>query len=243
MKSCLILAGRIDTFEDVYSYLKSNLIDKLNPDIFFHGYPNKKGLEYCKDKIIELWNPKKYSFIEYNEITRKNIHPNYGKFLNKRNETTPETWLSGIFNIKKANELKNSYEKDHNFKYDICIKSRTDAIWYDTPSNEELQLSKLENNILIPTAWDFKCVNTDSVSDVVAICNSKTMDVYSSLYDYIDYYYDEYNFFHPETLLGLHLKKHNLNRIEITKGYDPFSKKPNNSGWVVIDPNPNRKSF
>ena len=130
-KVAIIIAGRLDTFEDVYPTFKKYVIDYFEPDIFFSVYPNNNWLKYCENKIIELWNPKKYLLREYTEQVRREVHPNDEIFsTRKRPETNPNTWLSGIYNVKLSNNLKKEYEIENNFKYDICIKVRTDCIWH-----------------------------------------------------------------------------------------------------------------
>ena len=80
------------------------------------------GMDYCDQKVRELWNPKKYILREYTEEVRKEVHPNDEKFnARKRPETTPHTWLSGMYNLKKVNELKLKYEKENDFTYDLCL--------------------------------------------------------------------------------------------------------------------------
>jgi len=244
MTTALILIGRLDTFETLYSTLKEYIIDPLQPDIFFSGYPNLKGLEYCENKILDLWKPKKYILREYNQKVRQEVHPNDTKFT--RSHTAPpkiSSWLSGIYNVKMANNLKLEYEKQLNFKYDICIKARTDLLWYNNISAEEIELAKQPNNILIPAAWNFSQIHPLGASDVTAISNSESMNIYSSLIDNIDRYYDSGEYFHPESLLGIHIHKHGLNRINITGGWDPFTKIPNETGWAVVDTNPDRREL
>lgn len=244
MKTAIIIPGRLDTFEDVFPSFKEYVLDVFQPDIFFAGYPNIKGLEYCEQKLIELWNPKKYILRRYTEEVRREIHPNDSRFLErKRSETNPHTWLSGMYNVKLANSLKESYEQENNFTYDICIKVRTDCIWHTHITLEELELAKQDKNILIPAAWNFSEIHPLGTSDVAALCNSKTMNKYAAFMDYVDYYYDQGNQFHPESMLGIHIHHMGLNRIAITTGKDPFSHIPNQSGWVVVDPNPNRRQL
>ena len=96
---------------------------------------------------------------------------------------------------------------------------------------------KDSNNALIPTAWDFKSVHPLGCSDVTCVTSSEGMNKYSSFMDYVDHYYDRGEIFHPESLMGIHVNHVALNRISITKGIDPFTKKPNQSGWAVVDPN------
>jgi hypothetical protein len=236
MKIALLIVGRLDTFENMYPKLNEHVLSKLNPDIFFSGYSNKKGISYCEKKIKELWKPKKYFLREYTPEVRKEIHPNDEIFdSNKRSETTPHTWLSGIFNVKNANKLKTIYENENNFKYDVVIKTRTDLKWYSDISENDLLLAK-SGNILIPTAWDFKCVHQDAISDMIAITDSVGMDKYSALIDHVDEYFSDGNLFHPETYVGLHIKKMKLNRIEISHGIDC-------TGWCLIDDDINRKNY
>ena len=236
MKIALLMVGRLDTFENMYPTLNKYVLEPLSPDVFFSGHPNSKGIEYCKEKIQNLWNPKKYILREYNESVIREVHPNDEIFnQNKRPEVTPKTWLSGIYNVKLCNQLKNEYQTENNFCYDVVIKSRTDLTWYNTISNDELKLAQ-SDNILIPTAWDFKNVHPLGTSDVIAISNSQGIDKYSSLIDNIDTYWNEGNIFHPESLVGIHIERMKLNRIEISSGID-------RTGWAVIDPNPNRKSI
>ena len=239
MKTCILIIGRLDTFERCYPSLKEFILDPLDTDVFFSGYPNKKGLSYCEKKINEIWKPKKYLIRKYNDSIRKKIHPNDLRFNDrKRTETKPHTWLSGMYNLKHANQLKCEYENENNFKYDICIKARTDLIWHSNIDEDDISLvMKDSNNALIPTAWDFKSVHPLGCSDVTCVTSSEGMNKYSSFMDYVDHYYDRGEIFHPESLMGIHVNHVGLNRISITKGIDPSTKKPNQSGWAVVDPN------
>ena len=237
MRTALLLIGRLDSFVKDYDSLKTIILDKLSPDIFFSGHPNKKGIEYCHKKIEELWSPKKYLLREYTDDVRKEVHPNDCRFnVRKRPETNPHTWLSGMYNLKIANELKKQFEKENDFTYDICIKARTDVLWHTEVTEEQINLSRVNGNILIPTAWDFKGVNSFGVSDTSAICNSETMNKYSSFIDHVDQYFDEGHLFHPESYNGIHIHRMGLNRIPVNCGIDPFTKQPNKSGWFVMDP-------
>jgi hypothetical protein len=236
MKVALLLIGRLDSFVKDYDSLKEIVLDKLSPDIFFSGHPNKEGLEYCEEKINELWNPKKYILREYTDDVRKEVHPNDRKFVGGRC-VTPHTWLSGMYNLKLANQLKKEYEEENEFTYDICIKARTDVIWHTPITEKEIERAKEDENILIPTAWDFKSVSPLGVSDTSAICNSETMNKYASCIDHVDQYLNEGNVFHPETYNGIHIDRMGLMRIPITSGIDPFTNQPDLVGllWTLID--------
>lgn len=241
MKICLLIAGRLDTFEEMYEYLQKYILMPLKPDVYFSGHPHEKGTPYCETKVNDLWKPKKYMIRDYTDSVRKETHPDDSKFRNKRSETTPHTWLSGIYNVYLANKLKKEYEIENGFRYDVCIKARTDLMWTSTPTEEELKEATEPNKVLIPTAWDFTCVSKHGVSDVTCISNSESMDKYSSLIKYIDEYYDSGHIFHPESLMGHHILNMKLDRVRIEKGENPFTSEKNQSGWAVVDPNPRRR--
>ena len=74
LKICILIIGRLDTFETCYESLYKYILEPLNVDVFFSGHPNFLGLEYCENKIKELWKPKKYCLRDYTDIIRKEIH-------------------------------------------------------------------------------------------------------------------------------------------------------------------------
>ena len=115
-----------------------------------------------------------------------------------------------MYNLKKVNELKLEYEKENNCTYDLCLKCRADALWHTPITETELNRAKIDENILCPTAWDFKSINKFGVSDTSALCNSETMNKYSSFIDHVDQYFDEGNVFHPETYNGIHIDRMGL---------------------------------
>ena len=215
MKIAICLSGMLRNFEITYPRFKKFIIDKHSPDIFFCGYPNKFGFDYCNDSINNLYKPKKYILNEYTDELRKKICINENKYLsNKRNETTINNFISQLYNIKLCDDLRTKYESENNFKYDVVIRSRMDVFYFN--SFEESELSQAKNgSILIPEEWDFKIVNDCAVSDSFAMSNSKNMEIYSSLYEQFDKYFDNGILFHPETLFGHHIAVNKLQRIKV----------------------------
>jgi hypothetical protein len=234
MRVAVLLPGMLRNFEVTFPKFKQYIIDQLNADIFFSGYPNNRGIEYCEEKLVELYNPKKYILREYTDELRREICPNENKYISRKNpETNPHTWISGIWNVKQANELRKQYEKENNIKYDLVFKSRIDFFFYSSISKNDLELA-LQDKILIPNAWDFKSVNPWAVSDAFALTTPKVMDIYASLYDYIDTYFDRGDRFHPESLVGRHIQEHSLDRVEIIGDIpNPFGDW--GCGWAIAE--------
>lgn len=61
-------------------------------------------MEYCQEKILELYKPKSYIFMNYTEVKDK-ICQDYQKYYSrKRPETSVENTISAFFNVKMCDE-------------------------------------------------------------------------------------------------------------------------------------------
>jgi hypothetical protein len=232
MKVAVLISGMLRCFEEVQPEFKKYIIDVFQPDIFFSGYPNNKGLEYCDTKVKQLWNPKKYIIRNYTEELRRKIHSNDEKFEKRKvSGARVSSTLSGKYNIKLVNELRKQYESENDIKYDLIILWRPELIFYKTLDEEQIEKA-ISGDVLIPDAWDFKEVNPICVSDIGVVTNGKSMDIYASLIDCIDKYWEEGYLFHPETLMGVHLEKTGLRRTGV-----------NCTGWYLYYDREERKGF
>lgn len=212
MKVAVLVSGMLRTFEETYPRLKKYIIDDLEPDIFFYGYPNKKGMQYCQNKIKELWNPKDFQILEYTDDLRKKICLDENKYeKNKRPETKVNNVLSAAYALKKCNDLRLKYQNDNHIDYDIILRIRPDYYFINYITKSQLESAKI-GEILIPNEWDFKEVHSLAVSDGIALSNNFSMNKYCELCNCIDKYFDEGIMFHPETYFGVHIDRMNLNR-------------------------------
>ena len=159
MKVAICLSGQPRTWEKCYhTWIK--LIDAIkqnyqvdNVDIFCHLWdfntpPHRllmqEGWDYAtvpgepisedeKVRLINVLNPKKYLF--ENELSNKNkIEETRNRnmaHINEHGQTNLE-WISGQFySIMYACHLKKMYEFENNFRYDVCIRMRTDMFFED----------------------------------------------------------------------------------------------------------------
>lgn len=202
MRIALCLSGGLRNFKDTFYSFDEFLFKKYNVDTFFYGVENKEGIEQNTADLIRLFQPKKYvinSGDYYKSIPcRYNIPTSYYSF----------------YNVSKCNELKEKFEKENNFTYDVVIRSRTDFFWFRSITTEELELAN--NFILTPKEWSFKGVNHFALSDIFAFSTSALMDKYSETFKYIDKYCQDITF-HPESIMGYHLTKHNVPTKEINR--------------------------
>lgn len=209
MKVALCFSGHLRTYEQTAESIRKYLIDPLDCDVFIHTW-NKIGFmrydgdtsqKNTKDEmalIKELLHPKKIFIEETGSI--KWDGTKYKERSISRED--PANVLGMFYKVKKANDLRKEYEKEQGFSYDLVIRARTD-LFFSSP----IAQYELENPEFL---WIPHFDSWGGTNDQFAFSNGPNMDVYSSLYDYIDEYWNEGVVFHPETLLDRHIEKNNL---------------------------------
>lgn len=209
IRVALCLSGHLRTYVQVADSIKKYLIDALDCDVFIHtwdkigfsrydGDTNERDTNNELDIINELFKPKSI-VVENSKPTVNNID----KYLTRSiSRESPLNVFGMYYKIKMANELKKEYEEKNNFIYDLVIRSRADLMFLSYIPKFELENTEL---LWIPNfdMWG-------GTNDQFAFSSSKNMDIYSSLYDYIDSYWEDGVVFHPETLLDHHIEKNNL---------------------------------
>jgi len=207
MKIALCLSGQPRYIDIGYQYLYNNILSKYNIDVFSHIWYDEElidsDIEFCirynrshkweKDsdkKILNLYNPKKYIFESPKSFS---VQPFTGANFEL---IKPENVLSMFYSIEQANKLKKEYEKENNFRYDLVIRSRTDIILH----NFNLNLNTVDKNKIYCYGLDqFMFENTIICNDQFAFGSSEYMDIYSSLFSMLEYYWQTYK---PPSMVG-----------------------------------------
>lgn len=236
MKVALCFSGGIRNFETNFKSIKQCLIDPLNPDIFIHGWYFKvdelnnihkmyRKKETDENKVLSLLKPKKYKLENFDKnkelemIKKFNINEIKEKYQDnlKLGQLFPNT-CGMFYSIYQSNQLKKEHEKENNFKYDIVIRCRPDFEYYTPLNFKILQLVK-NNNILMPL--DNYAFVTQQC-DKFAVGNSKIMDIYSELINYILEYERKYpkEFWDGPNVLKKHLDENNIITNWIYFDYD-----------------------
>lgn len=156
-KIAVCLFGHLRTYKYCYKFLKENLLDLYDCDVFMHTWSTlsrtQKGGRNelisdnstlkLKDEIIKLYNLKDILIEE-----QKNNESEYGIVMSEIN--TPLS-LFGMHNMFysnfKANQLREEYQKKYNVQYDYVICTRPDVILYEKFDIEQ-QKSGLSQNQL-----------------------------------------------------------------------------------------------
>ena len=236
MKIALCLSGYLRTFKECWPSIKENLIQNNGVDIFIHTY-DKLGHSSGWRSPIDLSENIDMKFLESIPnvkiiVTEKwdDIKYKFEKFRKYQPNVTNINVIATIFyKIYMCNELKKQYEKEHNFIYDIVIRTRGDQVFtkkinWDFPLNKVLinaypwgdedyvchyQLTNDKGNVILE--HENECVN-----DRFTAGNSANIDFVSNLYNHFGELIDgshtvELEYLSSKYFQPLELEKRKLN--------------------------------
>lgn len=186
MKIALCLFGYINskatkTSHCAYSNEFKHLFDKVmvhNPDVFLHSWEVEK-----EDSLVEKFKPKLYTFERQRSFDNQLRTTDWSRF--SRSYQKPFNAFSALYSVKKTNELKTMFEKEHGFKYDCVILSRFDVGYHTNGKNKTsfIDFNPNYNMESVYTAyWDQ--INA-GISNHWIYSNSKNMDLITNMYDHI----------------------------------------------------------
>ena len=195
-----------------FDYYKKHLLDKnVHVDVFIHSWSIEE-----KDKLISLYEPKKYCIERQSQFPQAINHPlaeggvrsklkmaicrfmskgNYVKLKEQQQKMLFRAY-SRWFSSKKVLELKKQYEDENNFKYDCVMISRMDIAFFT-----DVIFDRYDMNYFYASHWngapikenDFKGDRLNrnkgkGFLDFWFFSNSDNMDKFSLLYDNIEQY-------------------------------------------------------
>ena len=201
MRVALCLSGHLRNFLQ-YSYnLTKFVLDPYKPDVFISLWdtsgwrlegplvkedPDYKGFDYWTeqidlDAVLNYLKPKSYIF--ENWATKEDFFLREAAkigHLAPPPDHRPTNLLSMYYKIQNCNKLKVNYEAEHNFKYDIVIRSRFDTV-YGGPLLPPLIIKQiLGGTIITPTEYSH-----NGIGDIITLGNSEVINKFSNLLDYI----------------------------------------------------------
>jgi len=199
-----------------YNNLKRLLMDKYDTDIFIHSWGKKYQYQInsiysptkflFEDQINFDTNLINYNIEENNKnINSWKISDNakycYNKDLNNNNKIKKDGWdyfiseykimafrsSSRWYSTKKVLELKNIYENDNNFKYDIVILCRFDN---DKPGCnisynllDKIDFNTIDNNYIYAEYRKGRSDCNYAMNDLWFFANSDNINMFMTLYD------------------------------------------------------------
>lgn len=210
IKTALCISGHLRTFENNFHSIKSNILDRLNCDVFIHTW-DIMGLSYrpCDSKLYSIETEKLLSKINALYNPKKIIiEPSRDFEVSPlmRSRLIDHRDISGIlsmfYKVEACNSLKTEYEKELNFTYDCVIRFRGD-LYMELPLPIDYNTNL--NHLFIPIYGNF-----GGICDQIAYGSSSIMNVYSNLYSNIEKCLQNGAPMHPERLLQFYIDSNKL---------------------------------
>lgn len=207
MKTAILISGYLRTFKSNLPKIKETLLNQFSGlDIYIHLTKNESKEDiYLNSSNLE----------EDIEYINKQLNPlsiiceeNYFFSEEKKENNTYNLW----FKYYKLNELKKLNEESSGIKYDLVIKYRPDL---NLISTNIFDRDFSEEKIFIPSESlidmsKLKSEKDKFICDIFAFGNSRIMDNYFSIFEYLENLINEYG---PvsETVLYHHLENNSVN--------------------------------
>lgn len=173
MKLALCLSGQPRSFDKAYPFLKKNLLDLHDVDVFIHGWrPNgmAKYLQMYED-INELYHPR---YLKLESPLRESVN----EHMFVPNSSHPANHVTSmLYSIYFANNFRIIHELSKGIQYDFVIRSR-----FDFALNKPIDFDNLRKDVVyIP-----KDVEGESLfNDQFAVSSADSMNCYSSTFLHI----------------------------------------------------------
>ncbi len=197
MKIAVCISGQPRAYAQGYEYLKRNLLDKYDCDIFIHTWHNKV---YRTTDVIELYKPVEWK--AENQLSKSFYDSKYTNTPDA-NGWPPHATVSMFYSTFQALVLKTNHELLHS-RYDWIVKTR-----FDYALNGVLPFEHLDRNKLyIPN-----CRMTplrDFGNDQFAFGSNHVMTDYMSTYLHMDQYYNAGCAMIGEDMMSANLHRHGL---------------------------------
>lgn len=217
MKIAVCISGQPRAYKEGYEYLKRNLLDHYDCDIFIHTWKNKV---YQTEDVIDLYQPTRHK-IDI-PLTSSNLNVKYTHTPDKEN-WPPSATISSFYSTFQTLLLKIEEEIAYR-PYNWVVKTRFDYALNVRISFEALDSQKLyiPNCRMVPTR--------DFGNDQFAFGRTNVMNDYMSTYLNLDHYYRMGTQMIGEDMMRANLHKYDLigERLEYVDMNNPFPPGPYN---------------
>lgn len=219
MKLAILLFGHMRTFQECSTFLKSNLLENYDCDIFIHTWDitdtnrfTDKNVEVTLNRIEEIYQPKSI------KVEKQNFIEELGEYSKDQNSTLKKhsVPLHGLkymlHSMHEAYLLKTNYQKIHNIKYDYVILIRPDV-----KLNSEFNLNNYlkefivsPNTVISFSNYPSMLITTQKMqqvykaSDIFLLFSEESITKYLEDFNFFEKFYIEYPklfptySFHPE---------------------------------------------
>ena len=228
----ICVSGHISEKADRYGILEClesifNTFGCGNDLYFFLAFTYAKGMEGVVEEYISKTSAASVE-LNFDEVPLFKIND-----AQIRPETNIYNTISMFQKIWVCNKLKQDFEKKRDIIFDYECRVRPDMLFVK-------KLNRFNRFLILVNYYDILVpffpwpINNLAVADFFAFGKSIAMNAYSGTFEKLNYYNDEKNLFHPESLLGLHLKTAELKVKRIKTCCYLSNADFNNNGYVNL---------
>jgi hypothetical protein len=165
----LCLSGQHRSYVKVFDYLKKNLLDPYEVDIFVHSWKLNNYQKNAFEYISGLYGPVSIFF-------DKELPNTINSDMSVPNASHPANFCTSMFySIYRSNDFRIRHQTLNDAKYDYVIRSR-----FDFALNKTIDFNSLEKGkVYIPKDTDGP---NPLLNDQFAIADPDTMNVYASTF-------------------------------------------------------------
>lgn len=188
MKVALCISGLMRTAEIACPSIVHNLIEPLQCDVFVStwniigtGKHNLEATELFRQQLPENLVPRMFG-----KALKNYIIYDYEQIKPKLTQYFYQGLNAMFWQVQQANFLRQAYEKENNFSYDLVVRARPDVSILEPIMFPEVTKNDIANLIFLAN------VNNEykTVCDYFALSSAENMDIYSNFYDHISVYAD-----------------------------------------------------
>jgi hypothetical protein len=217
LRVALCITGHFRAFDAAWPWLKRNVIDQHNPDIFAHAWTESFGIhqhifdknhpsfrlgydpsssplpKFYVDNVAKRLNPKVFMTENQNDINPMidGLIQKYAAYNHPWEWYRPKLPFCQAYSRGKVMAQKSDYEQKNRFIYDKVIFTRWDIVHEryipDTAFNSE--------NLILPNRYAY-----NGLCDMWAIGSSHQLDTYAAMLDDIEQVKDS-----PDFNTGIHI--------------------------------------
>ena len=168
-KLALCLSGQPRSYKKAYDYIKRNLLDQYDVDVYIHAWRPVGSKLFVFDDIQSMYHPVQF-------VMEDGLPESTNSDLFVPNASHPANFCTSMFySIHRSDNYRIRNETSSNNKYDFIIRSR-----FDLALNKVIDFSSLEKDVL------YVSKDTDGpnplLNDQFAIADPDTMAIYSSTF-------------------------------------------------------------
>ena len=208
MKTAIVVTGYLPYFRETFSNIQNKILSKFSDyDVFLSTWDLK---DEDKKDFISLYNPVLIDNELYTEET-KYILKNNLRYIQsipgQSNAGASPHSIAMWYKLSRGFNMVDEYALEKNKNYDLIIRLRTDFIFTNSLTSDEIT-NTLKGVIYVGPhcGADIGLNGNGHAADNFMLFNNSNLELFKNLYPNYFYIWDQYKCYTPEHVLYTYLK-------------------------------------